>query len=119
MRFATILLALFFAGALLSVQHASASPGEQTAAPAAKETKLQGTIIHLNKDKATMQIRGGASPNATEMRNIVFDTSTEWTKQGKPADQAEFKEGEFVIVLGKIDDKGVLHASRIDLRLPR
>jgi hypothetical protein len=118
MRFATILLA-FFVGVLLNVQHTSASLGKQTATPAAKETKLQGTIIHLNKDKATMQIRGGASPNATEMRNIVFDTSTEWTKQGKPADQAEFKEGEFVIVLGKIDDKGVLHATRIDLRLPR
>jgi hypothetical protein len=117
MRFATMLLALFFAGVLLNVQPTPARPSK--AAPAANETKLQGTIIHLNKDKGTMQIRGGASANATEMRNIVFDASTEWTKQGKPADQAEFKEGEFVIVLGTIDDKGVLHATRIDLRLPR
>jgi hypothetical protein len=26
-------------------------------------------------------------------RQIVYDRSTEWTKQGKPADQSEFKEG--------------------------
>ena len=41
------------------------------------------------------------------------------TKQGKPAQMEEFKDGSFVIVLGHADDKGVLHATRIDLRLPR
>ena len=37
----------------------------------------------------------------------------------KTAEQSEFKEGSFVIVLGTVDDKGILHASHIDLRLPR
>jgi hypothetical protein len=31
----------------------------------------------------------------------------------------EVKEGSFVIAVGQIDDKGVLHAKRVDLRLPR
>ncbi len=35
------------------------------------------------------------------------------------AQQDEVKEGSFVILLGEVDDKGVLHATRIDLRLPR
>ena len=52
-------------------------------------------------------------------RVILYDGSTQWTKQGKPAEQSEFKEGSFVIVLGHPDEKGVFHATRIDLRLPR
>jgi hypothetical protein len=66
-----------------------------------------------------LDIRGGATADDTRMLKVAFDSATQWTKQGKPAEQSEFKESEFVIVLGKIDDKGVLHASRIDLRLPR
>jgi hypothetical protein len=31
----------------------------------------------------------------------------------------EVKEGSFVIILGHVDDKGVLHATRVDLRKPR
>jgi len=122
MRFVTILLALFMAGVLLEVQPVSAGPGKQEKAPApaaAKQTKLQGTIIHVNKDQSMMDIRGGATASDSAMRKIAWDSSTQWTKQGKPADQSEFKEGQFVIVLGKIDDQGVLHATRIDLRLPR
>ena len=122
MRFITILLALFMAGVFLEVQPVSAGPGKQekTPAPAAeKQTKMQGTIIRVYKDQSMMDIRGGTTPNATEIRKIAFDSSTQWTKQGKPAEQSEFKEGQFVIALGKIDDQGVLHATHIDLRLPR
>jgi hypothetical protein len=54
-----------------------------------------------------------------DLRKISFDSSTEWTKLGKPGQQDEVKEGSFVIVLGQMDDKGVLHATRIDLRLPK
>jgi hypothetical protein len=119
MRLVTIVLALCFAGILLEAQLMSAGPGKQATPAAAKETKWQGTIIHMLKDQSTMDIRGGATANDSAMHKVAFDSSTQWTKQSKPAEQSEFKEGEFVIVLGKIDDKGVLHASRIDLRLPR
>ena len=119
MRLATIVLALFFAGMLYEVQPMSAGPGKQEAPAAAKETKWQGTIIHLLKDQSMMDIRGGATASDSHMLKVAFDSSTQWTKQSKPAEQSEFKEGSFVIVLGKIDDKGILHASHIDLRLPR
>jgi hypothetical protein len=104
---------------LLEVQPMSARPGKQAAPAAAKETKWQGTIIHMLKDQSMMDIRGGATANDSHMLKVAFDSSTQWTKQSKPAEQSEFKEGSFVIVLGKIDDKGILHASHIDLRLPR
>jgi hypothetical protein len=117
MRLLTVVLALCFAGMLLEVQPVSARPGKQDAA--AKQTKWQGTIIHLLKDQSMMDIRGGATANDSHMLKVAFDGSTKWTKQTKPAEQSEFKEGSFVIVLGTVDDKGILHASQIDLRLPR
>lgn len=119
MRLVTIVLALCFAGLLLEVPPMSAGPAKQAAPAAAKQSKWQGTIIHMLKDQSTMDIRGGPTPNDSTMRKVAFDSSTQWTKQSKPAEQSAFKEGEFVIVLGKIDDQGILHASRIDLRLPR
>jgi len=120
MRLVAIVLTLFFVGILLEVQPMSADPGKQAAPPAAtKETKWQGTIIHIMKDQSMMEIRGGTTTSDSDMRKIAFDSSTQWTKQGKPADQGDFKEGQFVIVLGTVDAKGVLRASRIDLRLPR
>jgi hypothetical protein len=119
MRLLTVVLALCFAGMLLEVQPLSAGPGKQEAPAAAKQTKWQGTIIHLLKDQSMMDIRGGATANDSHMLKVAFDGSTKWTKQTKPAEQSEFKEGSFVIVLGTIDDKGILHASQIDLRLPR
>ncbi|MGB2629465.1 MAG: DUF5666 domain-containing protein [Candidatus Acidiferrum sp.] len=120
MRLVTIMLALLFCGMLLEVQPISAGPGKQAAPPtAAKETKWQGTIVHIMKDQSMMEIRGGVTTSDSDMHKIAFDSSTQWTKQGKPADQGDFKEGQFVIVLGTVDSKGVLRASRIDLRLPR
>jgi hypothetical protein len=66
-----------------------------------------------------MDIRGGMNARSDDLRKISFDSSTEWTKLGKPGQQDEVKEGSFVIVLGQMDDKGVLHATRIDLQLPK
>ena len=65
-----------------------------------------------------MDILGGPAPSKSQ-RKVAFDNSTEWTKVGKPGKQDEVKEGSFVIVLGHVDDNGVLHAKRIDLRRPR
>jgi hypothetical protein len=120
MKLVMMMLALVFAGVMLEVQPCSAGPKGQTPAPAAaKETKWQGTIVRISKEKSTMDIRGESTASASTTLHVAFDSSTEWTKQGKPTDQSGFKEGEFVIILGKVDDKGVLHATRIDLRLPR
>jgi hypothetical protein len=118
MKVSVILLSLALAGALFAVVPAGAQQAAEKKDGAAKEMKWQGNVIRINKDESTMDIRGGSAPSK-DLRKVAFDSSTEWTKRGKPAQQDEFKEASFVIVLGQMDDKGVLHAKRIDLRLPR
>ena len=122
MKVAAIFLALVFAAVICAGQEASTAEGKKdkkaASASSTKETRWQGHIVNLSKDKSTMTIRGGRGGGSFE-RQVSYDSSTKWTKQGKPADQSEFKEGSFVIVVGKPDEKGNLHADRIDLRLPR
>lgn len=114
------LLCIALAGAVFSAMPAGANQAAtETKAPAAKkETKWQGSVVRIYKDSSEMDIRGGAAP-ATDTRKVAYDSSTQWTKHGKPGQQDEVKEGSFVIILGQLDEKGTLHASRIDLRLPR
>ena len=119
MKVPVTLLSLVLAGAVFAAMPAGANQAEKKEATATKkETKWQGTVIRISKDESTMDIRGGPDPSK-EQRKVAYDNSTEWTKVGKPGQQDEVKEGSFVIVLGHVDDKGVLHAKRIDLRLPR
>jgi len=124
MKYAAILLTLVFATVAFAQADpaaggtASESKAEKKAAKA-KEGRVQGHIVRINKDKSTMSIRGGRSSKDTFEREISYDSSTQWTKLGKPAQQDEFKEGSFVIAVGKPDEKGNFHANRIDLRLPR
>jgi hypothetical protein len=84
-----------------------------------KEDRWQGTIVRINQSESTLDVRGGQKNMDATDKRIHYDTSTEWTKAGKPADMKEFKDGSFVIALGHNDEKGVFHATRIDLRLPR
>ena len=84
-----------------------------------KDVRWQGHLLRINKDASTLVVRGGMKNNEDFERTIAYDDSTKWTKQGKPADQSEFKDGSFVIVSGHSDDKKVLHADRVDLRQPR
>lgn len=119
MKVSVILLSLVLAGAVFAAVPAGAQQAvAEKKDGAAKETKWQGHVLRINKDESTIDIRGGTAPSK-DLRKVAFDSSTEWTKLGKPAQQDEFKEASFVIVLGHVDDKGVLHATRIDLRLPR
>ncbi len=113
MKVSLTLLSLVLAGAVFAAMPAGANQA------AKKETKWQGHVVRIYKDQSQMDIRGGVTARSEDMRKIAYDGSTEWTKLGKPGQQDEVKEGSFVIVLGKVDDKGVLHATRIDLRLPR
>jgi hypothetical protein len=122
MKGSLTLLSLVLAGAVFVAMPAAANQAaaENKAAPTAKkETRWQGHVVRIYKDESQMDIRGGATANAADVRKIAYDSSTQWTKLGKPGQQDEVKEGSFVIVLGQVDDKGTLHATRIDLRLPR
>jgi hypothetical protein len=120
MKFLGILLTLALAAGALARQAPSTSGSKQDEkATATQESRWQGHIVRINKGESSLSVRGGQGNVESTERQIFYDSSTKWTKQGKPAEQSEFKEGSFVIALGHVDDKGVFHASRIDLRLPR
>ncbi len=122
MKLSVILLCLVFMAVAVAGQTAAApanKPEKDSATSKAKQDRWQGTIVRINKDQSTITVRGGQKNVEAFERQIQYDSSTQWTKQGKPAEQSEFKEGSFVIVLGQAGPKGVFHASRIDLRLPR
>jgi hypothetical protein len=115
------LLSVVLAGAVFAAMPAGAkqATAETKQAPAKKETKWQGHVVRINKDVSQMDIRGGVNTRSEDVRKVAYDSTTEWTKLGKPGQMDEVKEGSFVIAVGQIDDNGVLHAKRIDLRLPR
>jgi len=120
MNVSVTLLSLVFAGSIFVALPAAtqeATEKKDTSA-AKKETQWQGHVVRVNKDQSTMEIRGGSAPS-NDLRKVAYESSTQWTKQGKPGQQDEVKQGSFVILLGHVDDSGVLHATRIDLRLPR
>ena len=121
MKVPVTLLSLVLAGSVLAAMPAGATQeaaAKKEAKAAKKETKWQGHIVRFYKDKSMLDIRGGAAPSH-DLKKVAYDSSTQWTKQGKPAQQDEFKEESFVIILGHVDDSGVLQATRIDLRLPK
>ena len=120
MKVSRILLGVVFAAAVLAVMPLGArQPASAANQAEKKETKWQGHVIRIYKDTSMMDLRGGANGRDEDMHKVAYDSSTEWTKGGKPGTMEEVKEGSFVIILGHVDDKGVLHASRVDLRLPR
>lgn len=122
MKYCRTLVSLVLAGAIFAAVPLGAKQATSDSKPASaakKETKWQGHVIRIYKDLSTMDLRGGINTRAEDVRKIAYDSSTEWTKLGKPGEMDQVKEGSFVIVLGHMDDKGVLHATRIDLRLPR
>jgi Ni/Co efflux regulator RcnB len=108
-----ILLAAVFAAAGLTTQKATAQEKqekkEKTAA-AAKEARWHGLIVTMDKDKSTLVVR-----RQEVTRTIYYDSSTKWTEGTKAVEMSEFKEGADVICLGKYDEKGKFHATRIDL----
>src|SRR5579859_6500376 len=119
MKVSAALLSLALAGMIFAGMPANArQDAGKKDATAAKETKWQGSVVRVNADKSIIDIHGGPA-SATRDRKVAYDDSTQWTKGGKPGKQDEVKEGSFVIVMGHVGKDGVLHASRIDLRMPR
>jgi hypothetical protein len=125
MKRSLVLSTLVLAAVVIAGSPISSRGSQEEKKPAAseakkaKEAKWQGHIIRINKEESTIDLRGGLTTRDTDQKKVAYDSSTHWTKLGKSAEQSEFKEGSFIIILGHVDDKGVLHATRIDLRLPR
>jgi len=105
MRNALVLLAVLFLSAGLFAQETKTT-----------EAKWHGHIVRINQDNSTMDVRGGQKSTDSTEKRIAYDSSTKWTKLGKPADQKEFTQGQYVIVAGTVDDKGIMHATQVDLR---
>ncbi len=116
MRKITILiLAMLVALGVYAVPQQSGGTGKQaaTSQKAAKEDRVSGTIIRSNPDKSTLMVREQRSKIE---RTVFYDDSTKWTKGKDTADRKEFKDGSRVICLGKLNEKGELTATRIDLQ---
>jgi len=118
MKVPKVLLALALAGAVFAALPARAFQAPAAAPSAAKEVKWQGTVVRIDKDHSMITIHGGP-PSSHDTREVVYDSSTVWTKVGQPVQQDEVKTDSFVIFLGTVDSKGILHATRIDLRMPK
>jgi hypothetical protein len=120
MKIAMLVVSLVFAGMVIGSHPISANAGQEKKAAETKEAKWQGTVLRISKDQSTIDIRGGAGANAQDTRKIAYSASTQWTKGNKPGgDLSEIKEGSFIIAVGHVDEKGVLQATRVDLRLPK
>jgi hypothetical protein len=102
---------VLFAAAGLVVGSAIAI-GQDKTKVTPKESSWHGVIVRINKDASTMDVRRG-----TFEKKIHWGSSTKWTKDAKPADMSEFKEGSDVICLGTYESGSVvMNATRIDLR---
>lgn len=108
-----MLLGLFATVAFASQRAMAQEPKEHKEKPAvaAKEVRWHGTLVRINKDVSTLQVRKG-----TTERTIHYDSSTRWTEGKKAIEMSELKENSDIICLGKSDEKGEFHASRVDLR---
>jgi len=105
-----LLLVFTFAFAGYRVQSTVAQEKEAKAA-AEKAGRWHGRIVRFYAGESAMDVR-----KANDIRKVYYDSSTRWTEGTKTSDMSQFKEGVDVICLGKYDEKGLLHATRVDLR---
>src|SRR3989442_15871750 len=106
MKFLAILLALVFASVAFASQATSANeskPEKKAASAEGKETRWQGTIVRIDKEKSTMSIRGGQANMSSMERQGSYDKLNHLNKKGKTAQASEIKEGEFGVFVGPAD----------------
>jgi len=105
-----VLLFAVFAVVGLSSHNAFAN-GQQKEAAGAKQGRWHGIIVRIDKEQSTLDVR-----RENTVRRIYYDSSTQWTEGTKVIEMSEFKENMDVICLGTYDEKGNLHATRIQLQ---
>ena len=82
--------------------------------------RWEGIVVRSNKDESSLTVRKRGS---TVEKIIRYDSSTQWTSQEHGSkkinniEASQLKDNDHVIVLGKYDAKGVLHATVISKRL--
>jgi hypothetical protein len=109
-----ILVAIFAAAGLMTQAAMAQEQKPPQAAAAAKEARWHGVIVNINEQTSSLDVR-----RQRITRTVYYDSSTKWTEGTKTTEMKEFKVGSDVICLGKFDEKGNIHATRIDLRVPK
>ena len=115
-----VLLGLMFLSAVLPVVGEEGSKKDSMKDASAKQDRWEGIVARSDKDKSTLTVRKRGS---SQEKEVIYDNSTKWTAQehhSKKADlidASQVKDGDRVICVGKLDDKGALHATLISKRL--
>ncbi len=78
----------------------------------AKKDRLSGVVNTVDAGKKTIEMHPRKSPNA--IRKIMYDDSTSFTLDGKPAKAEDTKEGNRIVALGKFEGVN-LKASQVAL----
>jgi hypothetical protein len=88
----------------------------------AQEARWEGIVERSNKQKMTLTVR--ARHTSFDEKVIHYDSSTRFTSQGhgdktmKDIDASQIKDGDRVICLGALNDKGEFLAAFISKRPP-
>ncbi len=87
---------------------------------APKADRWEGVVTMISKDKGTIKVR---VEGTHDEKVIAYDSSTAWgsqehgSKKVNKIDISQISDGDRVIVVGKLDKDGVLHATTISKRL--
>jgi len=89
-------------------------------ADAKKEARVEGKVLRRSLDKSTLTVHV-QKPDSE--KTVYYDSSTKWTsayhndKKVNDIDAKQVNDGDEVICLGSVDDKGDFHATSISKRL--
>ncbi len=78
-----------------------------------KPDRVAGEVQLVNKDTKTIAVRATGTETPTQ---VVYDDHTKFTKDNKPGTLDDVSNGVRVICLGKLNDKGQLAATHVDVR---
>jgi hypothetical protein len=78
-----------------------------------KRDRVAGTVQLINKETKTIVVSSEANNKQTQ---VTYDDKTKVTRDNKAASMDDVQNEVRVICTGKTNDKGQLHAERIDVR---
>ena len=78
-----------------------------------KGDRVAGTVQLINKETKTILVSGEAN---NKQMQVTYDDKTKVTKDNKAASIDDVQNGLRIICTGSTNDKGQLHAERIDVR---
>jgi pyruvate/2-oxoglutarate dehydrogenase complex dihydrolipoamide dehydrogenase (E3) component len=107
-----MILAVFVGMGLAAQTAAAQEKKEEKKVAKTEEVRWRGTLMIVDTDASTLTVRNKAGVD----KIIHFSSATQWTKGKDVIELSGFKTGAHVLCLGKYDEKGAFHATRVDLR---